>query len=103
MLSGRGVMELMYLGHALGASGDAAGARNVLDEMNQLSRQRYVPPEYIAVVHEGLGDRDRAFQWFAKAYAERSMHSWVYPDPRNDPLRSDPRFKDLMRRMGLPQ
>jgi tetratricopeptide (TPR) repeat protein len=101
-LSKRGVMELMYLGHSLGISGDRAGAQKVLDEMKDLSRRRYVPPEYIAVVYGGLGDKDRAFQWWEKAFAERSMHSWVYPDPRQDGIRSDPRFKDSMRRMGLP-
>jgi hypothetical protein len=91
----------MYLGHALGVSGDRAEAQRVLDEMKDLSTRRYVPPESIAVVYVGLGDRDRAFQSFEKAYRERSMDSWVYPDLRLDPIRSDPRFKDLMRRMGL--
>ena len=102
-LSKRGVMELMYLGHALGVSGDRAEAQKVLEEMKDLSARRYVPPESIAVVYVGLGDRDRAFQSFEKAYRERSMDSWVYPDLRLDPIRSDPRFKDLMRRMGLPE
>jgi Flp pilus assembly protein TadD len=102
-LSKRGVMELMYLGHAFGVSGARAKAQKVLDELNDLSRRRYVPPEYLAVVYVGLGDKDAAFQWLEKGYAERSMHSWVYPDPRLDPIRADPRFKNLMRRMGLPQ
>jgi non-specific serine/threonine protein kinase len=102
-LSHRGMMELMYLGHAFGVSGVRASTQKVLDEMKDLSRRRFVPPEYLAVIYEGLGDKDNAFQWFEKAYGERSMHSWVYPDPRQDPFRSDPRFKDLMRRMGLSQ
>jgi serine/threonine protein kinase/Tfp pilus assembly protein PilF len=102
-LSQHGMEELMYLGHAFGVSGARARAQKTLDEMKELSRRRFVPPEYAAVVYEGLGDRDSAFQWFEKGYAERSMHSWVYPDPRLDPLRSDPRFKDLMRLMGLSQ
>jgi TolB-like protein/Tfp pilus assembly protein PilF len=103
-LSKRGVTELMYLGHALGVSGDRAEAQKVLDEMQEPSGRRFVPPEYIALVYEGLGDKDRAFLWFEKAYREHGMmFSWVYPDLRLDPIRSDPRFKDLMRRMGLPQ
>ena len=101
--SHRSVLELMYLGHALGVSGARAEGQKVLEEMQGLSQRRYVPPEFIAVVYEGLGERDRALQWFEKAYAERSMHAWILPDPRLDPIRSDPRFKDLMRRMGLPQ
>jgi len=40
---------------------------------------RYVPPEYIALVYEGLGERDRALTWFEKAYAERSMNVWMLP------------------------
>jgi TolB-like protein/DNA-binding winged helix-turn-helix (wHTH) protein/Tfp pilus assembly protein PilF len=102
-LSNREPMSLMYLGHALGVSGDRAGAQKVLDEMKDHSSKEYFPPELIAVVYEGMGDKDRAFQWYDKAVAERSMHSWVYPDPRNDPIRSDPRFKRLMERMGLRQ
>ena len=75
----------------------------MLDEIKDLAARRYVPHESIAVVYVGLGDRDHAFQSFEKAYRERSMDSWVYPDLRLDPIRSDPRFKDLMRRMGLPE
>ena len=102
VLSKHSVMELMYLGHALGVSGFRSQAQKVLKELKDLSGRRYVPPEYIAVVYEGLGDADATFQWFERAYQERSMHSWVYPDPRHDPIRSDSRFKHLMRRMGLP-
>jgi hypothetical protein len=93
----------MYLGHALGVSGARAEGWKVLEEMQSLSQRRYVPPEYIAVVYEGLGERDRALQWFEKAYAEHSMNAWLLPDPRLDSIRSEPRFKDIMRQMGLPQ
>jgi hypothetical protein len=54
------------------------------------------------MVYEGMGNRERALQWFKKAYEDRSIHPWVYTDPRLDSIRSDPRFRDLMRRMGLP-
>ena len=102
-LSNRSVYELMYLGHALGITGNRAGGEEVLQEMLELTRRRYVPPENIAIVYEGLGERDRAIQWFEKAYAERSFHDWVLADPRLDNIRTDPRFKDILRRMGLPQ
>jgi TolB-like protein/DNA-binding winged helix-turn-helix (wHTH) protein/Tfp pilus assembly protein PilF len=101
--SHRSVLDLMYLGHGLGVSGARAEGQKVLEELRGLSQQRYVPPEFIAVVYEGLGERNRALQWFEKAYTERSMHAWILPDPRLDPIRSDPRFRNLMRRMGLPQ
>ena len=93
----------MYLGHGLGIAGARAEGQRVLEEMLRRSQQRHVPPEYIAVVYEGLGERDRALQWFEKACAEHSMNVWILPDPRLDSIRSEPRFKDIMRRMGLPQ
>ena len=98
----RGILELMYLGHALGVTGAHAEGQKVLDEMLGLAKNRYVPPEFIAVVYEGLGARDKALQWFEKAFSERSMHAWILSDPRLDQIRTEPRFKDLMRRMGLP-
>lgn len=98
-----GILELMYLGHALGVTGDRAEGQKVLDEMLGLTKRRYVPPEFIALVYEGLGERDKALHWFEKAFAERSMHVWILSDPRLDQIRTEPRFKQLMRRMGLPQ
>jgi TolB-like protein/DNA-binding winged helix-turn-helix (wHTH) protein/Tfp pilus assembly protein PilF len=98
----RAILELMYLGHALGVTGAHAEGQQVLDEILGLAKKRYVPPEFIAVVYEGLGERDKALQWFEKAFSERSMHVWILSDPRLDQIRTEPRFKDLMRRMGLP-
>lgn len=95
------VIELMYLGHGLGVTGDRAEGHKVLDQILSLSRQRYVPPEYIAVVYEGLGERNQALQWFEKAYAEHSMNIWILADPQLDELRSDPRFQNILRRMGV--
>jgi len=58
----------------------------------------------MAVIHAGLGEKDQAWAWFDKAYEERA--SWLSQefkaDPRLDSLRSDPRYQDLLRRMGLP-
>jgi len=97
-----GALELMYLGHALGVSGARAEGESVLEQMLMLARKRHVPPEYIAIVFEGLGRRERALQWFERAYAERSMNAWILPDLRLDKIRTDPQFKDILRRMGLP-
>jgi TolB-like protein/DNA-binding winged helix-turn-helix (wHTH) protein/Tfp pilus assembly protein PilF len=100
-LPSSGTYELMYLGHALAVTGARPEARKVLDKMLSLAKRRYVQPSFIAVVYEGLGDRDRAFECFEKAFAERSMHAWVLPDPRLDQIRTEPRFQKLMRGMGL--
>ncbi len=63
-----------------------------------------MPPTSIALVYAGLGEKDEAFAWLEKAYEERSFQlQWLNVEPRWDSLRSDPRFADLIRRIGLPQ
>ena len=72
-----------------------------------MSRYRYLPPVCPAIVSAGLGDRDAAFAWLEKAYEDRSecmafsQSSGLGVDPYWDPLRNDPRFADLLRRVGL--
>ncbi len=95
------MIEWRYLGYAHGIAGQTAEAQKVLRELEALSKRRYVPPEYVAVVYAGMGEKDRALEWFEKAYQQRSMHAWFLPDPRLDRVRSDARFRDLLRRMGL--
>jgi TolB-like protein/DNA-binding winged helix-turn-helix (wHTH) protein/tetratricopeptide (TPR) repeat protein len=97
------LLELMYLGHALGVTGAPEEGRKILGEMQALSHTRYVPPDYIALVYEGLGNRDQALKWYEKAVEDRSVNVWGLPDQRLDPIRADPRFQKLMRRMGLPR
>jgi serine/threonine protein kinase/Flp pilus assembly protein TadD len=92
------------LGHVYGVSGKKAEARAVLDELKQASRQEYVPADSIALVYAGLGEKDQAFTWLEKAYEEHAFKmAWLKVDPQWDSLRSDPRFADLLRRVGLPQ
>jgi len=99
----RGILELMYLGHAMGVSGARAEGHKVLEQMQSLSQQRYVPPEHFAIVYEGLGEREPSLRWFEKACAEHSMNVWLLPDPRLNSIRSEPRFREILRRMDLPQ
>jgi eukaryotic-like serine/threonine-protein kinase len=100
-LSQRGVIEMSYLGHAYAVAGRQADARKLLAELKEWSARRYVPPMYPAVIYGALGEKDAAFDCLEKAYAERSVPSWYLPDPRLDPLRPDPRFQEMLRRMGL--
>ena len=102
----KGSTELSFLmsglGHVYGVSGKKAEARALLDELKQMSLQEYVPAESIALVYAGLGEKDQAFAWLEKAYGERSFGvAWLKVEPRWDSLRSDPRFADLLRRVGL--
>ncbi|HLN99288.1 MAG TPA: protein kinase [Pyrinomonadaceae bacterium] len=90
------------LGHALAISGKRDEARAVLDELNELSEHIYISPYDVAIVYIGLRENDQAFAWLEKAYDERSV--WMVRlnfDRRLDSLRSDPRFTDLLRRVGF--
>jgi TolB-like protein/tetratricopeptide (TPR) repeat protein len=94
---------LMAYGHALAVSGDTAGAQRVLGQLRALANARYVPAVYFAGIYAGLGERDQAFAWLNKAYDERNDRLiYLAVDPIVDPLRGDPRFGELMKRLGLP-
>jgi TolB-like protein/DNA-binding winged helix-turn-helix (wHTH) protein/Tfp pilus assembly protein PilF len=91
------------LGYALAVAGRRAEARAVLEGLSQPSSGRYVSPYAVALVDAGLGDRDQALAWLDKAYEERSDYMpYLGLEPMLDPLRSDPRFGALVRRVGLP-
>ena len=85
-------------------AGNRGEAQAVLEELTEQSKQRYVPSYYLALTYAGLGERDRAFEWLDKAYQEGStLLAYLKMDPRLASLHPDPRFADLMRRVGLPQ
>jgi TolB-like protein/DNA-binding winged helix-turn-helix (wHTH) protein/Tfp pilus assembly protein PilF len=93
-----------FLAHDMALSGDKAGAHKILAELQQLSNRTYVSPWLSAMVYPDLGDREQAFVWLEKCYRGRE-HDLVFSKvwPMFDVLRSDPRYQDLMRRVGLPQ
>jgi serine/threonine protein kinase/Tfp pilus assembly protein PilF len=90
------------LAYAYAAAGRRGEALKILDEQKRLAKQRYVSPYNFAIIYTGLGDKDRAFEWLAKAIEERTLiiHH-LKSRPLFDPLRSDPRYADLLRRMNL--
>jgi DNA-binding winged helix-turn-helix (wHTH) protein/TolB-like protein/Flp pilus assembly protein TadD len=91
-----------FVGYAQALSGHTDEARRILARLVQRSRARYVPPFDIALVYIGLGERDHALEWLESAYQERSTYlAYAKTDPMFDPVRSDPRFAALLRRMGL--
>jgi tetratricopeptide (TPR) repeat protein len=94
---------LAALGHAFAASGRRGEAQKVLDELNQLSKRMYVDSYYVAAIHAALGETEQAFQLLEKAYDDRSTWlSRIKVDPVFTSLHSDPRFTNLVQRIGLP-
>ncbi len=93
---------LMAYGHTQALAGNAAEARAALQKLQQLSGTRFVPSLYPAAIHVGLGEADEAFRLLDLAYQER-VDRLVYlnVDPMADPLRSDPRFAQLMAKIGF--
>ncbi|HKG79321.1 MAG TPA: tetratricopeptide repeat protein, partial [Pyrinomonadaceae bacterium] len=103
-LSERTPGALGILGLAYGLAGRKAEANKVLNELLKLNESRYVTPAALVNVYIGLGDKDQAFAWLEKAYEERSNYiAYLKVFPIVDPLRSDPRFADLVRRVGPPE
>ncbi|MCI0413611.1 protein kinase [bacterium] len=79
-------------------------ARKMLNAVLQLSEHRYVSPYRIAIVHSGLNETEKAFEWLMKAYHERSVwliHLHLRVDPRLKNLHSDPRFQEILRLMNF--
>ena len=78
-------------------------ARGCLRKLKEVFKRDNVGTYGIALVHAGLGEKDQAFEWLDKTYEERDIGMYLPEDrPRSDPLRSDPRFQDLLRRMNFP-
>jgi len=92
------------LGHAYALGGDRRGAEKVLLTLSDRAKKSYVSPFDLALIYTALGEKEKAFALLDKAVAEHSTFL-VYTkwEPRLDPLRSDPRFQDLLRRIGLPR
>lgn len=90
------------LAYAEGSSGQAAAARRRLNDLVRRSRGEFVPAFSVALACIGIGDRELALTWLAKAYQDRSTYMvYAKSDPLLDGVRSDPRFLELLKRMGL--
>ena len=94
------------LAHAYAVSGRKDEARKMLADLNgKSSENNYVSAYSVAIIYAGLEGKDKTFEWLERAYSDRSYYLPVYltTDARLDHLHSDKRFKDLVRRMGLPE
>jgi tetratricopeptide (TPR) repeat protein len=90
------------IGYIDGLLGKRAEAQKILSDLSSRYANEYVDPVLIAYVYTGLGDKDQAFVWLEKGFQERSgLILWIKIEPTLDSIRSDPRFADLVRRMGI--
>jgi TolB-like protein/DNA-binding winged helix-turn-helix (wHTH) protein/tetratricopeptide (TPR) repeat protein len=95
---------LASLGRAYALQKRHPEVRKVLGQLKELSNRNYVPPYNVAWIYAALGEKDHALAMLEKAYDERSWYIVLLAvDPKVDNLRSDPRFANLVRRVGLPQ
>jgi tetratricopeptide (TPR) repeat protein len=101
-LTGGSILSIGVLGYSYGMLGDRDKALEILSQMNELSKERYVPSFYISMIHVGLGDKDQALKHLEKAYLNRDsfvaliLHWHIF-----DMLRSDARFNELLKKMDL--
>jgi tetratricopeptide (TPR) repeat protein len=99
MMSGKSGEAL--IGYIYAEQGRRDEALAVIEQFKQSAKQNYVDPIYVAVIYSGLQDAEQSLAWLEKAYSERSP-ALIYLkfDPRYNWLRANPRFQDLLRRIG---
>jgi TolB-like protein/Flp pilus assembly protein TadD len=92
---------VMAYGHAQALAGNTVEARKVLKMLSQMQQSRSVPDIYLAAIYVGLGEKDEAFKLLNNAY-EKRIDRLVYlkVEPMADPIRSDPRFAQLLAKIG---
>jgi TolB-like protein/Tfp pilus assembly protein PilF len=95
-------LYLAALGQACGRANREQDALTILEKLMKLSEVRYVSPFDVALVHMGMGNKDATFEWLEEACTQRVTRLRILREAQFDVLRSEPRFADLMRRVGLP-
>lgn len=94
---------LALVGHDYALAGRRQDALDIVSQLQRMASHHYVPALYFSLLYAGLSDRDNAFHWMNAAVEERTEYLiYLGTEPVADPLRSDPRFPDLVRRVGIP-
>jgi len=101
-LSVENAVDLALIGHVYAVTGRKDEAMNIIGKLEELSKLEYVAPTLMALIYAGLGQKDKAFKWLEEAY-EKGDHMLIYlkVEPELDSLRSDPRFAELLEKIGL--
>ena len=92
-----------YLGYVYAKAGKTTEAQKILDQLKELSKWHWVSPFNTAIVYAGLNEKDLAFEWISKAIEARGLLALAKVEIGFDNLRGDSRFKDLLKRLNLPQ
>ena len=101
-LSGRSPISLSYLGWSYALAGMEEEAREIIGELSEMAKTRYASALWIAAIYAGLNDKDRVFDWLDKAYEERfEVLTFINISPFFYPVRDDPRFDELLEKVGL--
>jgi TolB-like protein/DNA-binding winged helix-turn-helix (wHTH) protein/Tfp pilus assembly protein PilF len=104
LTAGSNPRAIAHLAYAYGLARRRNDARKLLADLNNISKQHPVHPDLFALVYVGLGQKETAIDWLEKAYQVRARDLLdIRYDPQFAGLRTDPRFIDLIRRIGLPQ
>jgi len=103
-ISGDWPVAVAELGCAYAMHSEKSKARAVLSELKSRATKEYIDPYLMALVYTSLDEKDQAFEWLEKAFEVRSpWMTWLKVEPKFDRLRSEERFRNLLRRVGLPQ
>ena len=102
-LSGESVIALAMLGHGLASAGRREEAMQILEKLKEMSKSKYVPSYWIAVIYNGFRDKEQVIAWMQKAFEERSSWLvWSNVEPRFAWLRDNPEFRSLTDAMKFP-
>jgi adenylate cyclase len=96
-------IALAVLAHAYASAGRVEEADALLQKLQDRAKEQYVSSYWLGFVYVGMGDKSKALDWLEKAHEERSAWlAWINVEPRFDPLREEPRFKQLIEKIGFP-
>jgi serine/threonine protein kinase/Tfp pilus assembly protein PilF len=102
-LSNRASFTLVNLGYGYGVTGKRAEAIAIVKELEEKYARKESSGRYVASVYAGLGEKDKAFEWLEKDYQTKGDLTWIRWEVPYETLRDDPRYKDLLKRMNLPE
>ena len=96
-------MALSSLGYGYGVTGKRSEAIAIAKELEEKYARRESNGRYVAAVYLGLGEKDQAFEWLEKDFQTKEDLTWIRWVVAYESIRDDPRYRDLLKRLNLPQ